>query len=74
MNTQDLSSYYPGYEEYEEKKNAQVPFEDYCNLERKIEIYEKFYEEIEEVLNEPKKEKYDLQCIKAIVEDMKRNL
>lgn len=75
MNTRDLDSYYPGYEDYYEDK-SKVPFEDYRNLEDKIEIYENAFEELEEVLAD--NEQYTLvemiKLSRAILEDMKREL
>lgn len=75
MNTQDLSSYYPGYEDYYEDR-AKVPFEDYKTLEDKIEAYDKAREELEEVLEDTEQYK-PLEMIKlsrAIIEDLKREL
>lgn len=75
MNTVDLPSYIPGYEEYQER-TSRVPYEDYAKLEEKIEIYEKAMEELEEVLSDS--EQYGplemIKLSKAILEDMKREL
>ena len=51
MDTKDLISYYPGYENYEERK-SKVPFEDYRVLEDKIEIYDKVVEEIKDTIED----------------------
>lgn len=48
MDTRDLTSYYPGYEDRD--NDATVPFEDYRKLEDKIEVYEKTIDEIEDIL------------------------
>ena len=48
MDTRDLTSYYPGYEDRD--NDAKVPFEDYRNLEDKIEVYEKTIDEMEDIL------------------------
>lgn len=49
MNTRDLTSYYPGYEDRD--NDVKVPFEDYRELEDKIEIYEKGISRIEDILD-----------------------
>lgn len=72
MNTRDLESYYSGYEDRDTE--VKIPFEDYRSLEDKIEIYEKAIEEIEEVATQPEDFIYDFQCIKAILEDLKKEL
>lgn len=72
MNTADLESYCPGYED--RNAEAKVPFEDYRSLEDKIEIYKKAIEEINEVTTQPEDFIYDFQCIKAILEDLKKEL
>lgn len=74
MDTVDLDSYYPGYDEYCD--SAKVPFEDYRNLEDKIEIYEKALKELEEVLtnDEQYKPLEMIKLSKAILGDMKREL
>lgn len=74
MITQDLTSYYPGYEDYEDK--AKVPFEDYRKLEDQIKAYEKAVDELEELLNDTKQYK-TLEMVKlskAILEDLKEEL
>lgn len=73
MNTVDLTSYIPGYEEYQERI-SRVPYEDYADLEEKIETYEKAIEEIEIILSNITDYKYDIQCVRAVIEDMKREL
>ena len=74
MDTVDLDSYYSGYDDYCD--SATVPFEDYRNLEDKIEIYEKAMNELEEVLTDS--EQYGpiemIKLSRAILEDMKREL
>ena len=76
MDTVDLDSYYPGYEDYCNNLNSKVPFEDYLDLERKIEIYERALEELEEVLTDSiqykKAEKIKISL--AIIDDMKSEL
>lgn len=75
MNTVDLSSYYPGYEDYCER-NSNVPYEDYAKLEEQIEIYKKSVDELTEILYNAKEYKA-LEMVnlsKAILEDLKREL
>lgn len=74
MSTEDLTSYYPGYEDYEDK--AKVPFEDYRKLEDQIKTYERAVDELEEILNDTKQYK-TLEMIKlskSILEDLKEEL
>lgn len=53
---------------------VKVPFGDYRSLEDKIEAYEKAIEEINEVATQPEDIIYDFQCIKTILEDLKKEL
>lgn len=75
MSTKDLDSYYPGYEDYEERK-AKVPFEDYLKLEDQIEAYKKAVNDLREILIEMNEyealEKIELS--KTILEDLKEEL
>lgn len=74
MSTEDLTSYYPGYEDCEDR--AKVPFEDYRKLEEQIKAYEKAVDELEELLNDTKQYK-TLEMVKlskAILEDLKEEL
>lgn len=74
MDTVDLDSYYPGYDDYCD--NAKVPFEDYRKLEDKIEAYDRAREELQEVLEDTEQYK-PLEMIKlsrAIIEDLKKEL
>lgn len=48
METKDLDSYYPGYDDY--CNGAKVPFEDYRELEDKVENYKNTLEELKEIL------------------------
>ncbi len=75
METIDLTSYYPGYEDFEERK-SKVPFEDYLELEEKLEVYEKSSEELEEVIfdTEQYSESEKIELCKAILKDMKKEL
>lgn len=75
MSTQDLTSYYPGYEDFEERK-SRLPYENYAKLEDQIEKYEKAVNELEEILYNSKEYK-TLEMVKlskAILEDLKREL
>lgn len=74
MDTQDLTSYYPGYEDRDSE--AKVPFEDYRNLEDKLEIYEKAIDYVEEVLldDEQYTAEEKFKELKRIIEEMKDQL
>lgn len=75
MSTQDLDSYYPGYEDYEERK-SRVPYDDYAKLEEQIKIYKKSVDELTEILYNAKEYK-TLEMVnlsKAILEDLKREI
>lgn len=75
METRDLDSYYPGYDEYCEDR-SKVPFEDYRELEDKLEIYEKIFEELEELINDSEQYTDSKKVVlsKAIIEDLRRKL
>lgn len=74
MDTRDLTSYYPGYEDRD--NDAKVPFEDYRKLEDKLEVYKQAIDYVEEIL--PDNEQYTteekLKEIKRILEEMKEEL
>lgn len=74
MDTRDLTSYYPGYEDRD--NDAKVPFEDYRELEDKIEIYEKTFDRAEEILTDEEQysEKEKIMEVKRILEEMKEEL
>lgn len=74
MDTRDLTSYYPGYEDRD--NDAKVPFEDYRILEDKLEIYKQAIDYVEEVLLDDEQytteEKFEE--LKRIIEEMKEQL
>ena len=74
MDTRDLTSYYPGYEDRD--NDAKVPFEDYRKLEDKLEVYEKAISYAEGVLLDDEQytteEKFEE--LKRIIEEMKGQL
>lgn len=74
MNTKDLDSYYPGYENHEDR--AKVPFEDYRKLENQIEAYEKAVNDLREILVDANE--YEalemIELSKTILEDLKEEL
>lgn len=74
MDTRDLTSYYPGYEDRD--NDAKVPFEDYRILEDKLEIYKQAIDYVEEVLLDDEQytteEKFEE--LKRIIEEMKEEL
>ena len=74
MDTRDLTSYYPGYEDRYD--DAKVPFEDYRRLEDKLEVYEKAIDYAEEILldNEQYTTEEKFKELKKIIEEMKEEL
>ena len=66
MNYKDYDDYLADMEE-----KTKVPSEDYRELEEKLKKYEMFVEDIEGVFENPRNSDYDLQCIKALLEDLK---
>lgn len=71
MNTVDLPSYIPGYDEYCDRleEEAKVPYRDYEKLEEENFKYKNFVEEIKSAMETKTTllEKYKL--LQAIVED-----
>lgn len=74
MDTRDLTSYYPGYEDRD--NDAKVPFEDYRKLEDKLEVYETTINHAEEVLldTEQYATEEKVKELKRIIEEMKEQL
>lgn len=74
MDTEGLTSYYPGYEDRDNE--AKVPYDDYAELEDKLEIYKKAFEELEEVLEDTAEYKSSdkVRLSKAILVDMREEL
>ena len=73
MDTRDLTSYYPGYEDRYD--DAKVPFEDYRRLEDKLEVYEKAIDEIEDILASNEYVSLEkVREIKNILNEMKEEL
>lgn len=50
MDTRDLDSYYPGYDEYNETMT--IATEEYQKLKEQIKTYEKTVEDLKELLND----------------------
>lgn len=73
MDTVDLTSYYPGYDEYCEDR-AKVPFEDYRILEDKLEIYEKMINELEDIFESGYEAYGKLELITALIKETKKEL
>ena len=61
---------YKDYDDYLSDMEC-VPSEDYRKLEEKLKKYEMFVEDIEGVFENPRNSQYDLQCIQALLEDLK---
>lgn len=72
MNTVDLTSYHPGYDEHCER--TKVPFEDYRNLEDKLEIYEKMVNELEDIFESKYEAHGKLELITVLVKETKKEL
>ena len=74
MDTRDLTSYYPGYEDRDNE--AKVPFDDYRKLEDKLEIYKQAIDYAEEVLldDEQYTAEEKFKELKRIIEEMKEEL
>lgn len=73
MDTRDLTSYYPGYEDRD--NDAKVPFGDYRELEDKIEIYEKGISRIEDILDSDEYAHLEkVKETKRILKEMKEEL
>lgn len=73
MDTRDLTSYYPGYDDRDGE--AKVPYEDYAKLEEKIEIYKKNLEDLENTLYQKEyKESEMITESKKILKVMKEEL
>lgn len=74
MDTRDLTSYYPGYEDRD--NDAKVPFEDYRRLEDNLEVYEKTFHRVEEILTDEEQysEEEKFKELKRIIEEMKEQL
>ena len=69
METKDLESYYPGYDEYCER-NSTVPFDEFLKTEEQKEKFKVKLQEISELIND---EQYSaeekIKYIKAIIEE-----
>lgn len=75
MDTRDLTSYYPGYED--RNNDAKVPFDDYRKLEDKLEIYKQAIDFAEEVLvdnDEQYTTEEKFKELKRIIDEMKEQL
>lgn len=76
IDTVDLTSYQPGYDDYceEIEKENRVPYHDYERLENKISIYENFIEDLENVFEESNENAEKLKYVQALLEDLKGDL
>lgn len=74
MDTKDLDSYYPGYDEYNE--TTTIATEEYQDLKEQIDIYEKFIEDLEELFND--KQQYEasemIEESLSMLEDLKKEV
>lgn len=74
METQDLDSYYPGYDEYCER-NSTVPFDEFMKTEEQKEIFKAKLQEISELIEDDQysvEEK--IKYTKAIIDEMELDL
>lgn len=73
MDTKDLDSYHPGYDNYCEQ-NSKVSAEEYTKQQEKIEIYEKTIDGMKEALAENCSYEKKVQFIRAFIEEMETEL
>ena len=73
MDTKDLDSYHPGYDNYCEQ-NSKVPAEDYTKLQEKIEIYAKAIDGMKDAIAEKCDTAKKVQFIEAFIEEMETQL
>ncbi len=71
MDTRDLDSYYPGYDQYCERleRENRVPYSDYVELEDEIRAYKNLMKKIDSVLSEKTTLKKKIQLIQAVIQD-----
>lgn len=76
MDTCDLDSYYPGYDDYcdDLDEQAKVPYIDYERLENKVDKYDNMIEEVESALEEDASTKERIKMIKSIIEDFRSEI
>lgn len=71
IDTVDLTSYQPGYDQYCEKleKESRVPYSDYEKLEEKVGNYQDLISDIESTLDEKTTLIERFKIIKALIND-----
>ena len=72
MDTKDLPSYIPGYEQYCER-NKNVPNDDYEKLEEKLAKYKDLVSDIKYTLEEKTTLIERFKILKALIEDFKED-
>lgn len=72
METRDLPSYIPGYDQYCER-NKNVPNDDYEKLEEQLENYKNLVSDIKYTLTEKTTMIERFKIINALIEDFKEN-
>lgn len=75
METRDLPSYIPGYDQYCEELEAQakVPYSDYEKLEQQLANYKDLLSDIKSTLEEKTTMIERFKILKALIEDFKEN-
>ena len=71
MDTRDLSSYYPGYDDYCEdlENRAKVPYSDYEKLETKITGYNGLLDDIKSIFSEETTASNQIEMLKDLIND-----
>ena len=70
METKDLDSYYPGYDEYCER-NSTVPFDEFMKTEEQKEIFKSKLQEISELIEDDQYSSEEkIKYIKAIIDEV----
>lgn len=70
METKDLESYYPGYDEYCER-NSTVPFDEFIKIEEQKEMFKAKLQEISELIEDDQYSSEEkIKYIKAIIDEV----
>ena len=75
METKDLTSYIPGYDQYcnQTEEQAKVPYKDYEDLEQQLANYKDLLSDIKYTLEEKTTMIERFKVLKALIEDFKEN-
>ena len=70
METKDLDSYYPGYDDYCER-NSTVPFDEFMKTEEQKEMFKAKLQEISELIEDDQYSSEEkIKYIKAIIDEV----